>query len=91
MSTLLTGVSLFCGATTRSSNALLGLNYAYTFTCNVIYGVLYAITPELFPTKDTLSPAKDRATGNDVATTANRTFGIASPIVYEPEHTCANL
>ena len=39
-----------------------------------MYGVLYAITPELFPTKD-------RGTGNGVAATANRIFGIMSPIV----------
>jgi hypothetical protein len=39
-----------------------------------MYGVLYAITPELFPTKD-------RGTGNGVAATANRIFGVMSPIV----------
>jgi MFS family permease len=74
ISTLLTGVFLFCGTTSRTSNALLGWNCAYTFTSNVMYGVLYAITPELFPTKD-------RGTGNGVAATANRIFGIMSPIV----------
>ena len=39
-----------------------------------MYGVLYAITPELFLTKD-------RGTGNGIAATANRIFGITSPIV----------
>jgi len=39
-----------------------------------MYGVLYAITPELFATKD-------RGTGNGIAATANRIFGIMSPIV----------
>ena len=39
-----------------------------------MYGVLYAVTPELFPTKD-------RGTGNGLAATANRIFGIMSPIV----------
>lgn len=34
-----------------------------------MYGVLYAITPELFPTKD-------RGTGNAIVATANRIFGI---------------
>jgi len=34
-----------------------------------MYGVLYAITPELFPTKD-------RGTGNAITATANRIFGI---------------
>lgn len=34
-----------------------------------MYGVLYAISPELFPTKD-------RGTGNGLTATGNRTFGI---------------
>lgn len=34
-----------------------------------MYGVLYAISPELFPTKD-------RGTGNAIVATANRVFGI---------------
>lgn len=39
-----------------------------------MYGVLYAISPELFPTKD-------RGTGNALVAAANRVFGIMSPIV----------
>ena len=39
-----------------------------------MYGVLYAITPELFPTKD-------RGTGNAIVAAANRVFGIMSPII----------
>lgn len=39
-----------------------------------MYGVLYAISPELFPTKD-------RGTGNAIVAAANRIFGIMSPIV----------
>jgi MFS family permease len=53
---------------------LLGWNCGYSFTSNVMYGVLYAITPELFPTKD-------RGTGNAIAAAANRVFGIMSPII----------
>lgn len=34
-----------------------------------MYGVLYAITPELFPTKD-------RGTGNALTASANRIFGV---------------
>jgi len=73
-STLLTGVFLFAGTTARTSNALLGWNCGYTFTSNIMYGVLYAMTPELFPTKD-------RGTGNGLAATANRIFGIMAPII----------
>lgn len=42
-----------------------------------MYGVLYAISPELFP-------AKDRGTGNGLTATATRVFGIlvSHPLVY---------
>lgn len=73
-STIITGVFLFAGTTARTSNALLGWNCGYTFTSNIMYGVLYAMTPELFPTKD-------RGTGNALAATANRIFGIMAPII----------
>jgi len=73
-STILTGVFLFAGTTARNSNSLLGWNCGYTFTSNIMYGVLYAMTPELFPTKD-------RGTGNGLAATANRIFGIMAPII----------
>jgi hypothetical protein len=36
--------------------------------------VLYAYTPEIFPTKD-------RGTGNGLAATANRIFGVMAPII----------
>ena len=39
-----------------------------------MYGVLYAISPELFPTKD-------RGTGNALVAAANRVFGIMAPII----------
>lgn len=34
-----------------------------------MYGVLYAVSPEIFATKD-------RGTGNGIVATANRIFGI---------------
>ena len=39
-----------------------------------MYGVLYAITPELFPTKD-------RGTGNAIVAASNRVFGVMAPII----------
>jgi len=39
-----------------------------------MYGVLYAISPELFPTRD-------RGTGNAIVATANRVFGIMAPVI----------
>ena len=41
---------------------------------NIMYAVLYAYTPEIFPTKD-------RGTGNAITASANRIFGIMAPIV----------
>jgi MFS family permease len=67
--TVLTGVFLFASTTARTSPALLGWNCGYSFTSNVMYGVLYALSPELFP-----SPV--RGTGNAVVAVANRVFGI---------------
>ncbi|TFK18623.1 MFS general substrate transporter [Coprinopsis marcescibilis] len=74
LSTILTGVFILVSTTARTSNALLGWNCAYSFTSNVMYGVLYALTPELFPTKD-------RGTGNAITASANRIFGIMAPII----------
>jgi hypothetical protein len=46
-------------------------------------GVLYALSPELFPTKD-------RGTGNAIVASTNRVFGIMiSPLVVES--TCVRL
>lgn len=69
ISTILTGVFILASTTARTSNALLGWNCGYSFTSNVMYGVLYALSPELFPTKD-------RGTGNAIVASANRIFGI---------------
>ncbi|KAH0834130.1 major facilitator superfamily domain-containing protein [Lanmaoa asiatica] len=40
----------------------------------MMYGVLYAITPEIFP-------AKDRGTGNGLTAIANRVFGVMAPVI----------
>lgn len=74
LSTALTGVFLYCSTTALNSDALLGWNCAYNFMANIMYAVLYAYTPEIFPTKD-------RGTGNATTATANRIFGIMAPIV----------
>lgn len=69
LSTVLTGVFLYCSTTAKSSESLLGWNCAYNFCSNVMYAVLYGYTPEIFPTPQ-------RGTGNAIAATANRIFGI---------------
>lgn len=43
-----------------------------------MYGVLYAISPEVFP-------AKDRGTGNGLTATATRVFGIIVRLVIKLE------
>ncbi|KAH8795309.1 MFS sugar transporter-like protein [Hyaloscypha finlandica] len=73
-STTLTGVFLYASTTAVTSEALLGWNCAFNFFGNVLYAVLYAYTPEIFATKD-------RGTGNAIAATANRIFGIMAPII----------
>ena len=67
--TILTGVFIYGSTTATTSNALLAWNCVYSFFSNVMYAVLYAYTPEIFPTKD-------RGTGNALTATANRIFGI---------------
>ncbi|GKT95763.1 major facilitator superfamily transporter [Colletotrichum tofieldiae] len=74
ISTVLTGVFLYCSTTAMTSNALLGWNCAFNFCSNVMYAVLYGFTPELFPTPQ-------RGTGNALTATCNRIFGIMAPIV----------
>ena len=69
LKTVLTGIFILISTTARNSNALLGWNCAYSFTSNIMYGVLYAVTPELFPTKD-------RGTGNALTATGNRICGV---------------
>ncbi|KAG2059857.1 hypothetical protein BDR06DRAFT_967428 [Suillus hirtellus] len=63
------GTFILASTTACTSNALLGWNCGYSYTSNVMYGVLYALSPELFPTKD-------HGTGNVMVATANRIFGI---------------
>ncbi|KAF9268793.1 MFS general substrate transporter [Marasmius fiardii PR-910] len=70
----LTGAFLFATTTARSSNSLLGWNCGYTFCSNMMYGVLYALSPEIFP-------AKDRGTGNGLVSTATRVFGVIAPVI----------
>ncbi|KAK0747979.1 major facilitator superfamily domain-containing protein [Apiosordaria backusii] len=74
LSTILTGVFLYCSTTALDSQSLLGWNCAFNFTSNVMYAVLYSFTPELFPTPQ-------RGTGNALTATCNRIFGIMAPIV----------
>lgn len=74
VSTVLTGAFLYGTTTAQSSDGLLGWNCGFNFASNVMFAVLYGYTPELFPTPQ-------RGTGNALAATCNRIFGIMAPIV----------
>jgi hypothetical protein len=74
LSTAVTGVFLYGSTTALTSNALLGWNSAFSFSSSIMYAVLYSFTPELFPTPQ-------RGTGNALAATCNRVFGIMGPII----------
>lgn len=74
LSLILTGVFLFASTTAKTSNAYLGWNCAFSFSSNIMYGVLYAYTPEIFPTKV-------RCTGIGLASSANRVMGVFAPII----------
>jgi MFS family permease len=73
-STVLTGVFLYASTTATTSNSLLGWNCAFNFFSNIMYAVLYAYTPEVLP-------SIHRGTGNALAATSNRVFGIMAPII----------
>ncbi|KAH9976863.1 MFS general substrate transporter [Lactifluus volemus] len=70
----LTGAFLFASTTARSSSTLLGWNCGYAFFSNIMYGVLYAVSPEVFP-------GNHRGTGNGLTATATRVFGVLAPII----------
>jgi len=73
-STILTGVFLYASTTAKNANALLGWNCAYNFFSTILYAVLYAYTPEVFPTMH-------RGTGNALTASVNRIFGVMAPII----------
>ncbi|PWZ02957.1 MFS general substrate transporter [Testicularia cyperi] len=72
--TLLTGVFLFSFTTARTPAAVLGWNCATSFTQNCMYAVLYHLTYEVFP-------APHRGTGDGLAMSTQRVFGVIAPLV----------
>ncbi|KAK0200487.1 MFS general substrate transporter [Desarmillaria ectypa] len=70
----LTGIFLLESTTSRSSNALLGWNCGYNFSINMMWGVMYAISAEIFP-------APHRGTGNGLVNVATAIFGVLAPVI----------
>jgi hypothetical protein len=75
LATLTTGAFLYGSTSALTSASLLGWNCGFNFAGNIMYSVLYAYTPEIFPTKD-------RGTGNALTATSNRVFGIMAVSSY---------
>ena len=73
-STLLTGVFLFVFTTSTDSGFQLTFTCLEAFFQNIMYGVLYAYTPEVFP-------APNRGTGSGIASFLNRIAGLCAPLV----------
>lgn len=74
VSLLLTGIVLFCSTTARTPNAQLAWNCLFSFFSNIMYGVLYAYTPEVFF-------SKIRGTGVGLAASFNRVLGVFAPVI----------
>ncbi|WFD29842.1 hypothetical protein MSPP1_000855 [Malassezia sp. CBS 17886] len=70
----LTGVFLFLFTTARNPSAVLGWNCAISLTQNAMYGILYAITYEVFP-------APQRGTGDGLAMSTQRVFGVVATLI----------
>lgn len=73
-SLMMTGIVLFGSTTAKTSNSYLAWNCFFNYFSNIMYGVLYAYTPEVFPTKI-------RGTAVGLAASANRILGIFAPII----------
>lgn len=74
IATLLTGIILFCFTISDNSNIQLVCSSLESFFQNIMYGVLYAYTPEVFP-------APNRGSGTGIASFFNRLCGVMAPIV----------
>ncbi|KAK1827831.1 major facilitator superfamily domain-containing protein [Podospora conica] len=75
ISTLVSAVFLFLFVRLGTSPAaLLAFSCVEAFAQNIMYGVLYAFTPEIFP-------APVRGAGTGVASFLNRVMGLVAPLV----------
>ncbi|KAJ5676222.1 hypothetical protein N7462_009119 [Penicillium macrosclerotiorum] len=73
-STVITGVLLFCFTASKDANVQLVCSSLESFFQMIMYGVLYAYTPEVFP-------APNRGTGSGIASCLNRIAGLMAPII----------
>ncbi|CAM1508394.1 Fc.00g052420.m01.CDS01 [Cosmosporella sp. VM-42] len=69
-----TGVFLFLFTRAETNASVLGFSCAIAFFQNLVYGLLYSYTPELFP-------APIRGTANGLVALFNRLSGLMAPII----------
>lgn len=69
-----TGLFLFLFTRANTPAGVLGFSCAIAFFQNLVYGLLYSYTPELFP-------APIRGTGNGLVMLCNRLSGLMAPII----------
>ncbi|KAK2625779.1 hypothetical protein QTJ16_005091 [Diplocarpon rosae] len=74
ISTMLSGIFLFLFTLKSDANYQLTFSSLEAFFQNIMYGVLYAYTPEVFP-------APVRGTGTGIASMLNRIAGLCAPII----------
>ncbi|KAF1830677.1 MFS general substrate transporter [Decorospora gaudefroyi] len=74
IATVITGVFVFLFTTSSNSHFQLAFTCLEAFFQNIMYGVLYAYTPEVFP-------APIRGTGTGMSSFLNRVAGLCAPIV----------
>ncbi|KAL1302210.1 hypothetical protein AAFC00_002638 [Neodothiora populina] len=72
--TAISGIFLFLFTTSTNSGTQLAFSSLEAFFQNIMYGVLYAFTPEVFP-------APNRGTGVGISSFLNRIAGLCAPIV----------
>ncbi|KAJ0423000.1 major facilitator superfamily domain-containing protein [Aspergillus carlsbadensis] len=74
ISTAITAILLFCFTASKDPNVQLVCSALESFFQMMMYGVLYAYTPEVFP-------APNRGTASGVASCLNRIAGLMAPII----------
>ncbi|KAL5120077.1 hypothetical protein ACEQ8H_001902 [Pleosporales sp. CAS-2024a] len=74
IATVITGVFVFLFTISTDAGFQLGMTCMEAFFQNIMYGVLYAYTPEVFP-----APIRGTATG--MSSFLNRVAGLCAPIV----------
>jgi len=74
IATMLSGIFLFLFTISSNSTYQLAFSSVEAFFQNIMYGVLYAYTPEVFP-------APNRGTGTGISSFLNRVGGLCAPVI----------